>query len=49
MSKDNEEKKKTLKISEETKQLITNLIITTVSTAALIISIATGMKGRDRS
>ena len=48
MSKDNEEKKPK-KLSEETLQMIANIIITTVSTAALVISFATGMKDRRRS
>jgi len=35
-------------ISEETKHIIANLVLTTVSTAALVISLATGMKGKRR-
>lgn len=55
MSKDIETKepkevKETKKpISEETLHIIANLILTTVSTAALMVSIVTGMKGKKRS
>lgn len=36
-------------LTEENLQLVANVIITTVSTAALAISIATGMKGKRKS
>lgn len=44
----NKENKPAKKISEENLQLIANLIITTVSTAALMASILVGSKGRRR-
>ena len=45
---DNKGSGKTRKISEETVHIAANLILTAVSTAALIVSIATGMKGNRR-
>lgn len=47
--KENEEKKPAQKLSEETMHILANLVITTVSVASLVISIATGMKGKRRS
>lgn len=54
MSKDineeqKEEQKTEKKLSEETLHILANLVITTVSIGALVISIATGMKGKNRS
>jgi len=42
------EKKEAGKLSEETLHIIANLVITTISTAALVVSIMTGMKGKRR-
>ena len=46
--KKNEDNKPARKISEDTLQMVANLIVTAVSTAALVISIAAGMKGNRR-
>ncbi|MBQ6313966.1 MAG: hypothetical protein IKE85_04975 [Mogibacterium sp.] len=44
--KEEQDNKPAKKISEETLQMVANIIITTISTAALAISIATGMKNK---
>lgn len=42
------EDKKPVKISEGTKQLIANVVITAFSTAAMVISIGLGMKRKNK-